>query len=90
MKETCSIAKAKNELPRLVHEAEERSPVIITRRGKPVAVIVPYEDYKRIAQKRSFASALDEFRESLDNDQTDLAEAFEGVRDSAQGREVDI
>jgi prevent-host-death family protein len=38
---TYSVAEAKNRLPRLIDEAIEGSPVVITRHGKPVAELRP-------------------------------------------------
>ena len=35
-----SIADARNRLPALVHQAEAGEAVTITRRGKPVAVVI--------------------------------------------------
>lgn len=43
-----SIAEAKNQLTRLIHEAESGKPVHITRRGKPVAVLLSEDEYARL------------------------------------------
>ena len=43
-----SIAQARNSLTRLIHEAENGEPVHITRRGKPVAVLVSRDEYERL------------------------------------------
>jgi prevent-host-death family protein len=42
-----SIAQAKDHLTRLVRQAEQGEPVRITRRGKPVAVLVSAAEYQR-------------------------------------------
>lgn len=49
MKETTvSIAEGKKGFSRLAEEAhKKKKDTIITKRGKPVAVIIPYEEYKR-------------------------------------------
>lgn len=45
---TVSIAEAKNQLPRMVHEAETGAAVHITRHGKPVAVLISEAEYARL------------------------------------------
>jgi prevent-host-death family protein len=49
MKETTvSIAEGKKGFSRLVEEAhKKKEDTIVTKRGRPVAVIIPYEEYKR-------------------------------------------
>jgi prevent-host-death family protein len=59
MKRSVSVADAKNNLPALVHDAEERGAIGIQRRGKTVAVIVGLRDYKRM-RARSTPSLMDE------------------------------
>jgi prevent-host-death family protein len=48
-----SIAEAKNNLARLVHEAEQGHAVRLTRRGKPVAVLISTEQYERLSGPRN-------------------------------------
>lgn len=48
MKQT-SIRNAKNTLTRLVREVESGKAVRLTRRGKPVAVLMSEREYERIA-----------------------------------------
>ena len=45
---TVSIAEGKKGFSRLIHDTvEKRENTIVTRRGKPVAVIIPYDEYER-------------------------------------------
>lgn len=64
-----SIADAKNRLPALIHQAEAGQPVTITRRGKPVAVVVSVEDYEHLraapALRKSGWEVLQEIRAEL-------------------------
>jgi prevent-host-death family protein len=50
-----SIADAKTQLTRLIHQAERGETVHITRRGKPVAVLLSEDEYARLreAQERA-------------------------------------
>ena len=43
-----SIAEAREQLPTLVHQAELGAPTTLTRRGKPVAVLVSTSAYARL------------------------------------------
>jgi prevent-host-death family protein len=43
-----SIADAKTQLTRLIHQAERGEAVHITRRGKPVAVLLSEAEYSRL------------------------------------------
>jgi antitoxin Phd len=47
-----SIAEARDRLPALVHEVEENGPVELTRRGKPVAVVLSMQEYERLQPRR--------------------------------------
>ncbi|MDH7514162.1 MAG: type II toxin-antitoxin system prevent-host-death family antitoxin [Clostridiales bacterium] len=45
---TASVAEGKRSFSRLIQEANEKKrEIIVTRRGKPVAAIVSYEEYER-------------------------------------------
>src|SRR5260370_39184863 len=84
-----SIAKARDRLPALVHQAEAGNPIELTRRGVPVAIIVGLQDYQRLARRQStFWSAYEQFRLSAKLAQLNIgAGVFEGVRDRSPGRE---
>lgn len=86
-----SIAEARNKLPALVHSVEEGPAVRLTRRGKPVAVLVSLEEYERLRPRRpDFWRAIKEFRERTDLSDLDVDEIFRGVRDPSPGREVEL
>lgn len=65
--ETVSIAEAKSSLPRLVREAEGGSHVTLTRRGRPVAVLIGVEQLARLEGRRpSFSEAFAKLGERFD------------------------
>lgn len=84
-----SLAEARNHLTAIVRRVEKSAAVELTRRGKPVAVILSIEEYQRLAAPRaSFASAFNRFREAIDLADLDLGpEMFAGIRDTDPGRE---
>lgn len=86
---TYSLAEARDNLTAIVRDVERASPVELTRRGKPVAVIVSIDEYQRLtATGGSFSAALDRFREEAGLDELDLGpELFEDIRESDPGRE---
>ena len=86
-----SIAEARARLPGLVHEAEERGPVELTRRGKPVAWLVGLAEYERLTGgTTTFADALRDFRRAFAPDTLgiDPDEVFGGIRERTPGRRV--
>jgi antitoxin Phd len=89
MQKQYSIAQARNDLPAIVHQVELDSPVELTRRGKPVAVIVSFGDYQRLTKGRKrFWEAVEEWRQSVDLEELNIGpEVWEGVRDRSPGRE---
>jgi antitoxin Phd len=89
MSKRYSIAEARNSLPALVHDAEKGTPVELTRRGKPVAVLISADEYARLAHGRpDLWSALREFRKRHDPLDLDVDAIFADVRDRSAGREV--
>jgi prevent-host-death family protein len=86
-----SIADARNNLPKLVRQAESGKPVELTRRGEPVAVLVGRKEYDRlITPSRTFADAWEEFSRTVDLRlaNIDPDEVFSDVRDDAPGRDA--
>lgn len=60
-----SIAEAKTHLTHLIHKAERGEAVHITRRGKPVAVLLSEDEYARLHQgqvQRDFWDLMTEMR----------------------------
>lgn len=88
-----SIADAKNRLTQIVHQAEDGEPIHITRRGKPVAVLISETRYqgliRSLEQRKSFCAALDDWRRGMmeEDDEFPSGEDFEGLRASGDGRE---
>ncbi len=85
-----SIAEARHNLAAIVHELDAASPVELTRRGEPVAVLLSTAAYQRLLPApTSFWSALTTFRTDVSPDE--LAgpdDPFADVRDRSTGREV--
>lgn len=57
---TVSIAEGKKGFSRLIRDTVEQGEnVVITRRGKPVAVIVPYDEYDRTLRTKGYRGILE-------------------------------
>jgi len=52
-----SIAEAKSDFSRMLKRAR-KEPVIITRRGKPDAVILPFAEYERLRRLWAYLSMV--------------------------------
>ncbi len=82
-KHTLSISEAQRELTRLPEQFEEESEAVtVTRYGKPVMAILPYETYK------SLVEAIDSLLETIEVLQDEeLTAAFrESVKELSEGK----
>lgn len=85
-----SIAEAKNLLGRLVHEAEEGPPVELTRRGRPVAMVVSVPEFERLSQpRRGFTAIYEAFQRRFDLAELNIDpdEVFAVARDASTGQD---
>ncbi|MDP2792780.1 MAG: type II toxin-antitoxin system Phd/YefM family antitoxin [Sulfurisoma sp.] len=84
MDRTCSIAEARNDLSGVVREAEAGHPVTLSRRGKPVAVILSAAAFAR-APQTSTGEVADAFRKTHagDLDNTDWVPARNAAAEDA-------
>ena len=92
MQDKFSIAEAKNRLPSIIHYVEKGPYVKLTRRGKPVAVLLSIQEYERLSLSFSgFWSALSKFRQKLKDEGIEISDTdFEDLRDTDVGREVEL
>lgn len=92
MPKQLSIAEAKKRLPAIVHGVEEGEAVELTRRGRPVAVIISSREYKLLTQSgEGYWSAVNNFRQTLAQEDFTIADAdFAGLRDQSSGREDEL
>ena len=92
MQKQFSISEAKNSLPTIIHYVEKGPYVKLTRRGKPVAVLLSIQTYERLSRKYTgFWSAVSEFRRKIDDEGIEISDMdFKGLRDLSAGREVGL
>jgi len=91
MSKQYSIASARNNLPALVHAVETGPPLELTRRGRPVAVLLSCSDYEKLkGGKSDLWEAIEGFRRSADLTLLDIDQVYAGVRDPAPGREPEL
>jgi antitoxin Phd len=85
-----TISQAKNKLPAIVHAVEKGPSVQLTRRGRPVAVLLSINEYRALQKKSAgFWNALQVFREK--NKNVGISDQdIESLRDRSPGREVDL
>lgn len=76
-----TIADAKNTLPQLVHQVELGKPVVLSRRGKPVAVLQSYAQYQHDQTLLARQPVQDWFARTLEW-QAGLPADFEGLSDA--------
>ncbi|MEW6188238.1 MAG: type II toxin-antitoxin system Phd/YefM family antitoxin [Thermodesulfobacteriota bacterium] len=57
---TVSIAEGKKDFSRLIRNSiENKSEIVVTRRGKPVAVILPFDQYRRSRKQDGYQKILE-------------------------------
>ena len=83
-----SIAKARDRLPALVHQVEQGPAVELTRRGRPVAVLLSITEYRNLRRDRpSFLEAVQQFRQETDLEGLATEDPWSDVRDRSPGRD---
>jgi prevent-host-death family protein len=86
-----SITEARKKLPSLVHAAEAGSAVELTRRGKPVAVLVSSKEFGALTgEEPDLFSAIESFRHQAALEELDVEEVYRSVRDRSPGRTVEL
>ena len=90
MMPTYSVAEARNHFAEIVHDLKHVSQVEVTRRGRPVAILISVEEFEKLRSGNvGFVSAYDAFRNTVDLTQAGIEpELFEGLRDASPGREM--
>jgi prevent-host-death family protein len=86
---TFTIAQARIHFPGLIHDAEKGKPVEITRRGKPVAVLVSVDAYRHLTAPRlGFWEVVSTFRGRIKASKAGLEpKDLRGIRETEPGRE---
>lgn len=90
MSKRYSIAEARSHLPSLVDEAESGQEIELTRRGKPVAVLLSLREVERLRGERTgFGDAYRRFLKTHRLSEVGLDEEEIGsIRDRSAGRKV--
>ena len=85
-----SIAEARNHFAEIVHDLKHVSRVEVTRRGRPVAILISVEEFELLrAGNVTFTSAYEAFRNTHDLAKEEIDPGvFEGLRDTSSGREM--
>jgi prevent-host-death family protein len=90
MQKQVSIAQARDHFTALVRDVEQESVIELTRRGKPVAVLLSIQEYNRLSSGKSgFWKALTAFQNRVNLQELDIEPGiFVDLRDRSPGREV--
>lgn len=90
MLKSYSIAEARDKFTSILREVERVSAIQLTRRGKPVAILLSIKEYRRReAGQKTFWNAYTAFRSKVDLAQLAIEPGtFADVRDSSPGRTV--
>ena len=92
MSQRYSIAEARSRLPKIVDQAEAGADIELTRRGRPVAVLVSHREFERLRGKRlHFRDAYRKFLETHSLRDVGVDDDFAtSARDRTTGRKVSL
>lgn len=92
MSKKYSIAEARSNLPSIVDQAEAGTEVELTRRGKPVAVLISHRQLERLRSDRpQFADVYRAFlRKHSLKDVGIENDFFQSAREKGAGRKVSL
>jgi len=86
-----SIAEARDNFTGLVHAAEAGVAIELTRRGKPIAVLLALSEYERLSEgRRDFKTAYRDFlrrNPDFSDHAVEPEEWLQGIRDPSPGRD---
>jgi prevent-host-death family protein len=90
MSKRYSIAEARSHLPSIVDQVESGQEIELTRRGKPVAVLLSLRELERLRGARtSFGESYRRFLKTHRLSEVGLEESeIESTRDRSSGRKV--
>lgn len=84
-----SIAEARSRLPAIVDQAEAGLDVELTRRGRPVAIVVSHRELARLrGQRRHFSDLYRTFLKKHAPEAIGLEDNELATRDKSPGRKV--
>lgn len=84
-----SIAEARASLPSIVDQAEAGHEIELTRRGKPVAVVMSLREFERLQGGRvAFGDAYRRFVHDHRPHELEMDDVFASIRDRDPGRKV--
>jgi prevent-host-death family protein len=78
------IAQAHNRLSSLLKKIQ-KTPILLTRRGKPVGVLISPEEYERLRQFEAYNSVL-RISKVLRESGISAAELYHASRDELEGK----
>lgn len=92
MTHSYSVAEARASLPAIIDQAEAGLEIELTRRGKPVAVVVSFRKLERLRTGRPrFGDAYRSFLKKHSSNEIGLDRAFfASIREKGAGREVSL
>ncbi|HYM62659.1 MAG TPA: type II toxin-antitoxin system Phd/YefM family antitoxin [Thermoanaerobaculia bacterium] len=87
-----SIAEARAKLPAVVDEARSGRTIELTRRGKPVAVVISLQELRRLrGEPAGFSARYKEFLKKHPLAEVGLEPGFfDALRDRGEGRKVPL
>ena len=92
MKEVVTLTEAKAKLSALINRVVvQKEKISITRKGKPTAIILPYEEYQKLCnQKKGGLLLAKEILADLDEEVGQMTQSIYKSREEALSREIPL
>lgn len=85
-----SIAEAKRGLTQLIRQCQEdNTEIVLTKRGKPVAVLVPFKEYDRVRRLRALQE-IHRLQELLKESDVTAEEVYEASKQELEAKGHDL
>lgn len=81
-----NVTQAKESFLDLIRKVEGCESVVLEKRGKPVAALLPYEEYANLLRIKNYL-AMQEISEAMKNSGITAGEIFRASRQELEARE---
>jgi prevent-host-death family protein len=85
-----TITQARRDWAKVLRLAEKGTPVVITKRGTPIAAVVPMEQYEAIKPKQTLGQMIREWRATIDPRDLEGPDPWADVRDRSPPRDFNF
>lgn len=80
-----NIVEGKRDFTKIIREVEGNKEIVVTKRGRPIAIIVPYERFKSLKRLEDYVNML-EIAEGMKKKNVKAKDLYEASRKDLEER----